>query len=153
VDRLAEILAAWFGCGRVPRAPGTAGTLGAIPLYLVVRPHGLWAVGATALVVSLAGVWAGGRVAEKTGLEDPQTVVIDEVAGVLVAWLGAPEGWAGTLAGVVLFRLLDVIKPWPACAAEARLRPALGIVLDDVFAGAWGALLLVIAGRLGWFGA
>jgi phosphatidylglycerophosphatase A len=148
-DRLAHLLAVWFGCGYVPRAPGTAGTLGALPLYFLVRPHGVGVVLLTAAAVAATGVWAGSVVAARTGLEDPQIVVIDEVAGVLTALAAAPEGWAGTAAGVVLFRVFDQLKPWPAGAAE-KLPGGLGIVLDDVFAGAWAAAVLM---GLRWVGA
>jgi phosphatidylglycerophosphatase A len=148
-ERAAHVLAVWFGCGHVPVAPGTAGTLGAIPLYLLVRPFGVVGVAATAVAVTLLGSWAAGVVERRLGARDPPIVCIDEVAGVFVTWLAAPPSWAGLVAGVVLFRILDVIKPWPARAAE-RLGGGAGIVLDDVVAGAWAAVLLGAARALGW---
>ncbi|MCC6522278.1 MAG: phosphatidylglycerophosphatase A [Polyangiaceae bacterium] len=148
-DRLARALALWFGCGLVPYAPGTAGTLGAIPLYLLVRPYGLGVVLATAVGLTAVGIWAAGRVAVHTGTHDPQIVVIDEVAGVFVTWLAAPDSAAGLVTGVVLFRVFDIGKPWPARRAE-RLAGGWGIVLDDLAAGAWGAALLLGARALGW---
>ncbi len=152
-DRLANVLALWFGCGLVPRAPGTAGTIGALPLYLLVLPHGLGAVAAAAFVVTVIGIWASARVVRRTGLKDPQIVCIDEVAGVLVTWLGAKPGLAWTLGGFVLFRVLDTLKPWPASWAERRLPGGWGVVLDDVAAGAWGAaLLLALRAALGAMG-
>src|SRR6476620_6858186 len=99
VSHIAWTLSLWFGCGRVPRAPGTAGTVGAVPLYLLLRPHGLGAVAVAAAMATGIGIWASSRVARASGLKDPQFVCIDEVAGVLVAWLGAPEGALGTFAG------------------------------------------------------
>jgi phosphatidylglycerophosphatase A len=143
--KLAHVLAVWFGCGHVPFAPGTAGTLGAIPLYLLLRPHGTLAVLAAAIVVTGVGVWAASSVARDTKLKDPQIVVIDEVAGVLFAWLAAPPTTAGLVLGFVLFRLFDQLKPWPARWAERRLPGGWGIVLDDVLAGGWAAALLVAA--------
>ena len=74
---------------------------------------------------------------------------VDEVAGVLVTWIGAPQGWKATFAGFVLFRLLDWWKPFPARACEG-LPGGFGIVLDDVAAGLWGAAALVALGRTGW---
>ena len=142
----AHVLAVWFGCGHLPVAPGTWGTLGAIPLYLLVRPLGLAAVAATAVAVTLVGIWAAGDVERRLGGKDPQIVCIDEVAGVFVTWLAAPATWRGLVAGVVLFRIFDQWKPWPARAAE-RLGGGAGVVLDDVVAGVWGAALLA-AGRL-----
>jgi phosphatidylglycerophosphatase A len=143
--KLARVLALWFGCGKVPVAPGTAGTLGAIPLYLLLRPHGTIAVLAGALVVTAVGVWAADVVARETGLKDPQIVVIDEVSGYLVTMLGAPPTWTGVIAGFVVFRVLDQWKPFPARLAEKRLPGGWGIVMDDVFAGAWGAIALACA--------
>ena len=147
--RLAHVLAVWFGCGHVPRAPGLAGTLGAIPLYLIVRPFGLGAVAVTALVVTVVGVWASGVMERKLARKDPQIVCIDEVAGVFVTWIAAPPTWAGLITGVVLFRIFDQWKPWPARAAE-RLGGGAGVMLDDVAAGVWGAVLLGVARALGW---
>jgi phosphatidylglycerophosphatase A len=130
--------------------PGTAGTIGAIPLYLLIRPHGLPAVAAAACVVTVVGIWSSSRVCTRLGVHDPQIVCIDEVAGVLVAWLGAPVGLRGTLAGFVLFRLFDQFKPWPARLAERRLPSGWGVMFDDVFAGLWAATALLVIRRAGW---
>ncbi len=145
----AHILSVWFGCGHVPVAPGTAGTLGAIPLYLLVRPLGLAAVAATAALVTVVGLWASGIVERRLGTKDPQIVCIDEVAGVFVTWLAAPPTTRGLVVGVILFRIFDQWKPWPARAAE-RLGGGAGVMLDDVVAGAWGAALLAAARAAGW---
>ena len=130
--RAAYLLAIWFGCGRVPKAPGTAGTLGAIPLYLLLAHYGgPLAVAAAAVAITAVGVWASNQVVRKLGIKDPQIVCIDEVAG------------------VVLFRLFDQWKPWPARAAESRPE-GWGVMMDDVAAGAWGAVLLLGARAAGW---
>jgi phosphatidylglycerophosphatase A len=148
--RLAYTLAIWFGCGRFPKAPGTAGTVGAIPLYLLLRHMGgLPAVACAAVVVICVGVWASHQVVRKLGVKDPQIVCIDEVAGVLITWLAAPDGWLGLLAGFVLFRLFDQFKPWPARAAEG-LPEGWGVMMDDVAAGFWGAGCLLVGRALGW---
>ena len=141
-NRLAWLLSLWFGCGRVPLAPGTAGTLGAVPLYLLVRPFGVLAVAALTIVVTAAGIWASSRVAADTGLKDPQIVCVDEVAGVLVTWLASPPSWQGVVAGFLLFRIFDWKKPFPARKLE-RLPGGFGIVSDDLAAGAWGAAALL----------
>ncbi len=138
---LAYWLAVWFGCGRVPLAPGTAGTLGALPLYLLLARGGVSVVAAGALGIGLVGVWAATRVVRDTGLPDPQIVCIDEVAGVLVALAAAPLDWRGVLAAVVLFRIFDQWKPWPARQAE-RLPRGWGVVMDDIVAGLWAAAVL-----------
>jgi phosphatidylglycerophosphatase A len=150
IDKVAHVLSVWFGCGHVPLMPGTAGTIGAIPLYLLLRPHGLVPVAVAAFAITAVGVWSSSRVCDRLQTKDPQIVCIDEVAGVLVCWLGAPPGLWGTVAGFVLFRVLDQLKPWPARLAERRLPSGWGVMLDDVAAGAWGAVLLLAARRLGW---
>jgi phosphatidylglycerophosphatase A len=139
----------WFGCGHVPRAPGTAGTLGAIPLYLLLRPHGTIALAIAAVMVTAIGVWASRRVCLRVERKDPQIVVIDEVAGVLIAWLGAPPTVMGAIAGFVLFRIFDHTKPWPARVAEQRLPVGFSVMFDDVIAGAWAAVLLLGAHHAG----
>ena len=138
------MLALWFGCGLVPKAPGTAGTLGAIPLFWILIEWGPRALFLTATVVTCVGIWASNVEARRLQAKDPQIVCIDEVAGVLVTWLAAPPTMAGCLAGVVLFRIFDQFKPWPARWCERSLKGGWGIVLDDVAAGFWGAGVLML---------
>jgi len=139
--RIAYVLATWFGCGFVPFAPGTAGTLGAIPLYLALRPYGPLAVLAVAGVLTVIGVWAASEVCVATRRPDPQIVVIDEVVGVLVTLAASAPTWTSLVAGVVLFRIFDQWKPWPARSLES-LHGGMGVVMDDVAAGVWGAAVL-----------
>ena len=145
--RLAYVLATWFGCGYVPLAPGTAGTLAAVPLYLALRPAGPLGVLAVAGLLAIVGVWAAGEVCVATARPDPQIVVIDEVVGVLVT-LAASSSWMSLVAGVGLFRIFDQWKPWPARDLES-LHGGMGVVMDDVAAGAWGALVLLLARSAG----
>src|SRR5690242_10991076 len=126
--RLAHALAVWFGCGLVPVAPGLAGMLGAIPLYLVLRPLGPLAVTGAAIVLTAIDVWAAGDVEHQPSIKDRQIVCIEDVAGVFVTWMVAPPYCAGLCAGVVLFRIFDQFKPWPARLAEQRLRGGWGVV-------------------------
>lgn len=140
---LAWVVATWFGCGRVPIAPGTMGTIGAVPLYLAaMHVGGRAAVAVAAVVVTLVGVWAASVVARQLGTEDPQIVVVDEVAGMLVTMLPASVvSWRAIGIGFCLFRLLDVVKPWPVRRFEA-LPSGWGIVMDDVAAGVLGAAVM-----------
>jgi phosphatidylglycerophosphatase A len=142
---IAWVLATWFGCGYAPWAPGTAGTLGALPVYIVVAHWGHWGVGAAALVATFVGVWASSVVARDLGRKDPQIVVIDEVAGMLVTMLPMQRlSWKALIVGFVLFRILDATKPRPVRDFE-RLPGGWGIVADDVAAGiAAGAILAVL---------
>jgi phosphatidylglycerophosphatase A len=148
-NRVAFTLATWFGCGYTPFAPGTAGTLGAIPLYLIVRPFGAGAVLAAAIAITAVGVWASSVVVTETGLKDPQIVVIDEVAGVLLVLAASPFTWMATIAAVVAFRVLDQLKPWPAYVAERVLPSGWGVMFDDVFAGVWGAAAITLLAGMG----
>jgi len=143
--RVGYLFATWFGCGYVPIAPGTAGTLGAVPLYLAIRDGGPLLVVLVAVVMTAIGVWAAQVVVDHSHLKDPQIVVIDEVAGVLFTLAAAPasRGWLGLAIGVVLFRVFDSTKPWPANVAERRLPGGWGVVMDDVAAGIWGAVVLL----------
>ncbi len=141
-NRFAWVIATWFGCGRTPGAPGTAGSVGAIPLYWLAFQAGRVGVAAAALAVTAVGVWASSVVARDLGTKDPQIVVVDEVAGVLVTMLPmAHLSWRSVVVGFLLFRLFDVTKPWPIRAFEA-LPGGWGIVLDDVFAGVFGACVM-----------
>jgi phosphatidylglycerophosphatase A len=134
----------WFGCGLVPRAPGTMGTLGAIPFYLLVAREGRPGVGVAALIVIALGIWASSVVARDLGKKDPQVVVVDEVAGFLVTMLPMREvSWLAVVLGFVVFRGLDIVKPWPIRRFEA-LPGGWGIVMDDVVAGAFGAAVMAL---------
>ncbi len=138
------VLAAWGPCGFVPFAPGTFGTAGAIPLYLVLSRAG----GGTYIVFTLlfcaVAVTAAERAGRYWGVADASPIVIDEVAGYLVTMALVPFSWPTALAGFVLFRIFDILKPWPASAFD-RVKNGFGVVLDDLAAGVWAwAALLVL---------
>jgi phosphatidylglycerophosphatase A len=151
-SRVAWTIALWFGCGRFPKAPGTAGSVGALPLAWLLRPYGPWAMAAAAVVVTVIGTWASNVVCDETKLKDPQIVCVDEVAGMLVTFVALPASaiwWKGALAVFVAFRVCDQVKPWPARQAE-RLPRGLGVMADDVLAAVWSAAIVVVVSRLGW---
>lgn len=138
------LLGSWFGCGLSPVAPGTVGSIGAMPLYFLLRFAGSWAVVAGAVSITLLGIWISGKIARAADSTDPQFVVLDEVAGVLVTLSFAKEGWRWALVGLVLFRLFDITKPPPCRLIERKLPPGPGIMLDDTIAGIMAAVVLVI---------
>jgi phosphatidylglycerophosphatase A len=147
---LAWVIATWFGSGLSPIAPGTAGSLAAIPLYLVAVRGGRAGVAVAALAATAAGVWASTRVARRIGKKDPQVVVVDEVAGLLVTMLPFDSlSVRGLALGFITFRLFDALKPWPIRALE-RLPEGWGIVLDDVAAGAASAGVMAAVRSAGW---
>ena len=124
------------GAGLAPRAPGTAGTAVAIPIYLAIAAQPIAIYLLAVAVVIAAGVWACGRTARELGVHDHPGIVLDEIAGFLVAMTALPNDWWWITAGFVAFRLLDIAKPWPISLADRRIGGGLGIVLDDVMAGA-----------------
>ena len=142
----ALLLATCGGVGRVPVAPGTAGSLVGLACYGAVQLlGGGWLELALLAAVTAGGVWASGAAERHVGRPDPGLVVIDEVAGMLLTLLWLPVGWAGALAGFVLFRLFDVFKPFPVRQAE-RLGGGWGVMADDLAAGAYahGGLRLLL---------
>jgi phosphatidylglycerophosphatase A len=148
-NKAAEVLGTWFGCGYSPKAPGTAGSLGAlVPAILLAKYAGLpsWSFAALAAAAFAPAAWAAGVVAREKGLDDPQIVVVDEVVGQWLTIAGATTlNWKSWAAAFVLFRLFDIWKPWPVNRLE-RLHGGFGIVADDAMAGIYGALVLFAAG-------
>jgi phosphatidylglycerophosphatase A len=141
MKRLAIAIATSGGLGYAPIAPGTFGSAAGVVIYLLTS-H--WPVGAQigiAALVTVVGVWASSEAAVHFGRSDPSQVVIDEVAGQLVTYLGTGVGWKGALVGFFLFRGLDIVKPWPANRLES-LHGGLGIVADDVMAALYGCAML-----------
>jgi len=142
VNRPARLLATWFGAGYLPIAPGTWGSLGALPLaYLLAWAAGGWGLLAGAMAVFAAGLWATAAILRPGGLKDPGDVVIDEVAGQLLTLVPVAHDLGWWPLGFLLFRAADIVKPWPASAAE-RLPGALGVMADDAIAGLYAALAL-----------
>ncbi|MGB5734738.1 MAG: phosphatidylglycerophosphatase A [Thiohalocapsa sp.] len=124
-----------LGAGLSPWAPGTVGTLVAVPIYLLLStlPLGLYLLVLAAMIG--VGIWACGAAARDIGADDPSAIVWDEIVGFLVAMMAAPAGWIWVITGFLLFRAFDVFKPWPIGYLDKRVRGGLGIMLDDIFAG------------------
>jgi phosphatidylglycerophosphatase A len=146
--------ATWFGCGLVPKAPGTAGAVGAL---IVACPlafkHGwppLW-FGALALAILWPAIHSATAVAVGTGRKDPQIVVVDEVVGQWITLAGATRLTPlAFLYALILFRTFDIWKPPPIRRIE-QLHAGTGIVLDDAMAGVYGAVILYLLGRLNFY--
>jgi len=142
------LLATWFGSGLLPKAPGTWGSLAALPFAWAIQVTG----GQLALLVAagiafLVGIWASDRMARDIGIKDPGAVVIDEVAGQWLTLAFVPLSAWGYVAGFVLFRAADITKPWPASLADRRVGGGLGIMLDDIVAGLYAGLALLVGSR------
>jgi phosphatidylglycerophosphatase A len=144
---LAIWLATWFGAGRLPWAPGTWGSLFALPLaWLLLALGGPWLLLIAAALVFVLGLWASDRYMKAVGLHDPGAIVIDEVAGQWLTLAIAPLDPLAFLLGFVLFRVADVLKPWPASWLDRRVGGAFGVMIDDVAAAVYagGVLAIVI---------
>jgi len=137
-------LAFGFGSGLVPRAPGTAGTAAAIPLYLWFSQYPLTIYLALVFLVSITGVWICQQASARLGAHDHPGIVWDEFAGFLVTMIPASASWIWVVAGFVLFRVFDIWKPWPISWADRELKGGLGIMLDDLLAGGVAAVILFI---------
>ena len=124
------------GAGLAPRAPGTAGTAIAIPIYLTIAAEPITVYALVVAVVIAVGIWVCGRTAHDLGVHDHPGIVLDEIAGFLVAMTALPFDWRWIAAGFVVFRVFDIAKPWPISLADRRVGGGLGIMLDDVMAGA-----------------
>lgn len=139
------MLATWFWIGRMPFAPGTWGSVAALPLaYILYLLGGGPAVLAGAVVAFLVGWWATARYVTSPS-DDPKEVVIDEVAGQLLALSMVTPGIVEYIAGFALFRLFDIAKPWPVGWADKRVKGPLGVMIDDVLAGVYAAAILFAA--------
>ena len=137
--KTALILGTWFGSGLAPIAPGTFGTLAATPLVALSAIFSpMWSA-LFLIIMTLVAIWASQVAQNLLETVDPSEVVIDEVAGFLLAMLLIPLSWGTLIVGFVLFRIFDIWKPWPAKAAE-RLHGGLGIVMDDLAAGLYANL-------------
>jgi phosphatidylglycerophosphatase A len=149
----AGLFVATFGyLGYVPVAPGTAGSVIGLAVFWAIRASGSAGVElATILFLLLAGVWSSTSAERYFGRTDPSHVVIDEVAGMLITLAFIPVGVCGVLIGFVVFRVLDIVKPWPARRFE-RLQGGVGIMADDVMAAVYGNLILrgLVAVAPGW---
>lgn len=135
VRRWDGLLALGFGAGLAPLAPGTAGTLLAVPLAWGLKTIGLPLYLLAVAAMLLLGAWVCGRVGERLGVPDHGALVWDEMVGYMIAVALVPPHWGWMLAGFVLFRLLDILKPWPVRSVERAFSGGWGVMLDDVVAG------------------
>ncbi len=142
----AQVLATGFGAGLAPRAPGTFGTLFAVPLYLVMSPLTLPIYLAATAALFVMGIFICRRAAAELGIQDDPAIVWDEIVGYLItmAFAGASQnGWV-IAAGFVLFRIMDIFKPWPVRWADRQVHGGLGIMLDDAMAGVYAGIALYL---------
>ncbi len=143
--RLIHFAAFGFGAGKVPVAPGTFGTLVAVPIYLLLRETNAAIYVSAVLAMFALGVWLCGVTERDFGKQDMPEIVWDEIVGYLITMFAAPRSWEWVVAGFLLFRLFDIAKPFPIRQLERRVPGGLGIILDDVLAGIYALLVLQVA--------
>ena len=137
-----RFLAFGFGSGLVPKAPGTAGTLVAIPIYLLMQPLTLPVYLSMVAVFFLLGIWVCQHTVNVLGMPDHSAIVWDEIVGYLLTMTLAPAGWAWIAVGFVLFRFFDIVKPWPISWCDKHVHGGLGVMLDDLLAGLFAAAVM-----------
>ena len=134
-----HLLACGLGTGWVRHGPGTAGTALAVLVYVLLPPLSLTAYAALCVALSVFGIVVSAQTARDLNTPDHPAIVIDEVAGFLITMLALPPDaevqWLWVMAGFVVFRALDIIKPWPIRLIDRRVHGGLGIMLDDIVAG------------------
>ena len=141
---IAKWLALGFGSGKAPVAPGTFGTLAAIPIYLLMANVSLTVYLLLTVVFFVIGVWACSRYSEYLGVHDHGSIVWDEVVGYLITMAFVKPDISSVLLGFFLFRLFDIWKPKPIKQLDEHVQGGFGIMIDDVLAGVYAAIVLVI---------
>lgn len=139
-----HFIAFGFGSGALPYAPGTWGTLLAIPFYLVLRTLSPASYLVALVFIILGSIWLCDKTSKEIGVHDHPGMCIDEFVGYFVTMYNAPHRWTWIFWGFVLFRLFDIWKPWPIRAIDEKITGGLGIVLDDVLAGIYSCIVLHI---------
>lgn len=137
-----QMLAFGFGSGLAKKAPGTMGTLAALPMYYALMQFSVEAYLVILVLVSVSGIWICGKAAEQIGVHDHGGIVWDEIAGYLLTMYWVAFSWQNMLLGFVLFRLFDILKPWPINWLDRYVEGGFGIMVDDLLAGLMAAACL-----------
>ena len=147
--KVAFLTATWFGAGNSPKAPGTCGSLAALPFAFVISAiFGPSCLFLAAVAAYFAGVWASEIVMKEVGEHDPGLIVIDEVAGQWLTLIVAPLNLWAYLLGFAFFRLFDILKPPPIGQIDMEMRNATGVMLDDIMAGFYALICLYVVTRI-----
>ncbi|MEW5981560.1 MAG: phosphatidylglycerophosphatase A [Acidobacteriota bacterium] len=138
------VVATFFGVGYAPVAPGTVGSLAAIPVLVLIRGTApLWLEASFVVILFALGVWSASAAERLLACEDPGPVVVDEVVGMVIAMVGVPLSWPAVMVAFLAFRVMDIVKPPPARRLE-RLGGGWGIMADDVAAGVYANLAMQV---------
>jgi len=145
LNKASHLLAFGFGSGLAKWMPGTFGSAAAIPVVLLLSLFPLWLFIALTLISCVAGIWICQQAADDLQTHDHPAIVWDEFAGMFITFIAVPITWQNLLLGFVLFRIFDILKPWPIGWADSKVSGGLGIMLDDIIAGLFALGLLQLA--------
>jgi len=137
-----NFLAFGFGSGLAPKAPGTFGTLASIPLYYYLSQLDFNFYLISCLIISVVGIFICGYTAKKLKIHDHPGIVWDEFAGFFITMIGVKFSWLNVVIGFILFRLFDILKPWPISWLDKKISGGLGIMVDDILAGIFAMFCL-----------
>jgi phosphatidylglycerophosphatase A len=140
----ALLLSSWFGSGLMPVAPGTSGTLAALPLLIIINYFGTVPSVISLIVIIPLAVWTSNISQKLLGKDDPSEVVIDEAAGFFVSVFLLPYSWSTFILGFTLFRVFDILKPFPIGIIDRKVKGGIGICLDDIVAGIYANICVRI---------
>ncbi|ATC93726.1 MAG: phosphatidylglycerophosphatase A [Pseudoalteromonas tunicata] len=147
-----QFLALGFGLGLAPKAPGTFGTLAALPFIFATMQLGWqWQV-LVAVLLSVVGIWLCGKTADDVQVHDHSAIVWDEIAGFYITMIGAAISWQSLLVGFLLFRFFDILKPWPIKLLDKQVKGGFGIMIDDVAAGLFSLIIVQALFKTGYLG-
>ena len=140
---LAKWISLGFGSGKLPYMPGTYGTVVGIPIFLLMAEMSLIPYILVCAVLLIIGIWASQVYSDFLGVHDHGSIVWDEVVGYLITMTATPAEWHWIILGFILFRLFDILKPWPINLLDKYVQGGFGIMIDDVLAGIYGAIVLL----------
>tara|TARA_B100000767_G_C19312938_1_gene348375 strand:+ start:43 stop:531 length:489 start_codon:yes stop_codon:yes gene_type:complete len=143
------LLAFGFGSGLSPKAPGTMGTIAAIPLWWLLAQLPLTSYLIVVFIAAIIGISICGRAADQMGVHDHGGIVWDEFVGFWIAMAALPITWQSVILGFLLFRLFDILKPWPISWLDKKVSGGFGIMIDDVIAGLAAAVVIYFLGYFG----
>ena len=140
-----QFLAFGFGSGLSPRAPGTLGTLVAVPIYCAIAYWNLAWYSVFVVIAALLGIWICGAASRELQVHDHPGIVWDEFVGYWITMWAVPVDWVWMLAGFVTFRVFDIAKPWPISQLDRKVQGGFGIMVDDILAGVFACAVLHLA--------
>lgn len=149
LTKISEFLATGFYSGKIKPAPGTWGSLAALPLaWLLLQLGGNVLLAWSIIVGFVVGWWASSHYSRAIKVKDPGEIVIDEIVAMFLVLLATPLDWIWWIVAFGLFRLFDIWKPWPVSLADRKSTGGFGIMIDDILAAIW-AVLVIYGARYG----